>query len=114
MPWTAIFDSATGRLLSVGDILGDIPAGAATLVLAGEPDLRTQVWDEASRSFISRPAKVLVDRIQELRDDPVLSAVWTRLTANQQTALRNRLVAFVGGMRFRSPSEPTNLGTRGG
>lgn len=110
MAWTAIFDQASGRLISVGDVVGSLPSGVSTLTLAGPPDLATQMWDETSRSFVSRPAKVFVDRIQDLADDPVLSTVWSRLTAAQRTTLRNRLVTLLGKYRFHSTSSSTDLG----
>jgi hypothetical protein len=67
------------------------------------------MWDETTTSFVDRPAKVLIDRLQDLTDDPALAAVWTRLTVAQRTVLRNRLVALLGSQRIRGSSEPVNL-----
>jgi hypothetical protein len=114
LPWHAVIDDATGRLVSLGQVVADpLPAGLVAQDLPGRP-ADSQMWDEATRSFVPRPPKVLVDRIQDLADDPALVAVWTRLTAVQRTALRNRLVQLLGPHRFRSQSTPVDLGSERG
>ena len=110
MAWQAVYRSSDGVLVSVGDVVADpLPAGLATLNMAGPP-ADTVMWDAATRAFIPRPAKTTVDRVQEIRDDPTLGAVWSRLTASQQTALRNRLVSLLGPYRYRASSGSVNLG----
>jgi hypothetical protein len=84
--------------------------GLAVLESADRIDLSTSMWDEATRAFAARPPKVLIDRLQDLADDPALSAVWSRLTPTQRQTLRDRLVAFMGSARFRGDNEPVDLG----
>jgi hypothetical protein len=55
--WYAVHDS-DGRLRSVGTTLADpLPAELTAVVLAGEPDLAAQVWDEQERAFVERQAE---------------------------------------------------------
>lgn len=55
MPWYAVFESATGRLHSVGSVLADpLPSGLQSVELPGAPS-RSDEWDEALRSFRARP-----------------------------------------------------------
>lgn len=109
MAWFVVHRTETGQIVSSGDVVASpLPEGLTSVDVGARP-ADSKMWDPASRAFVDRPAKVLVDRIQELRDDPALSAVWTRLTANQQTALRNRLIAMLGPNRYRNQSERTDL-----
>jgi hypothetical protein len=109
MPWFAVYESGTGRLVSVAQTVADpLPAGLAAAELGQRP-ADSQMWDTTTRTFVARPAKVIVDRLQDLADDPELSAVWTRLTATQRTALRNRLIRLLGQYRFRSQATGVDL-----
>lgn len=104
MAWTAVYESATGRLESVGQIVADpLPVGFEAVVLPGRPE-SGEMWDAGTRWFVSRPIEVLIDRIQDLTNDPVLAAVWTRLTVSQRQVLRDRLIGLLGPYRLRSPN----------
>lgn len=106
--WFYVVEDATGRLLSETD--QEVAAGSGRSVVSRPERADSSVmWDEVSRAFIPRPPKVLVDRIADLEGDSVLSAVWTRLTTAQRTALRNRLGALLGSQRLRGSGEPVNL-----
>lgn len=110
MPWLALHRQDDGRLLSIGTVPPvDAPDGT-TVVEVAEPPSGTVMWDEATRAMVPRPQSVIVDRLQDLIDDPELVAVWQRLTAAQRTALRNRLVRLLGPMRFRDAGEVIDLG----
>lgn len=106
--WFYLYETATGRLLSEAS---ESPTPGAGQAVVSRPDRADSsvMWDAATASFVARPAKVLVDRVQDLADDPVLSAVWTRLTAAQRTALRNRLAALLGSQRMRGSGEQVNF-----
>lgn len=111
--WHYLYEAGTGRLLSEteADAAPDVPVGVAVLSRDSRAE-DTEMWEEASKSFAPRPAKVLVDRLTDLANDPVLSEVWSRLTATQRTTLRNRLIRLLGYRRFRGSGEPVDLGDR--
>lgn len=110
MAWSYVYEAATGRLVSETSLpLGDLDARYAVLELPARAR-DDQMWDLASRGFVPRPAKVLMDRIADLEVDGSLAAVWTRLTVQQRTALKNRLAAVLGTQRFRHPNEPVEIG----
>lgn len=106
--WFYVYEDATGRLLSETD-QEVIPGSGRSVVSRAVRADASVMWDEVSRAFVARPPKVLADRLQDLVDDPVLAAVWTRLTVAQRTTLRNRLVALLGSQRMRGSGEPVNL-----
>ena len=111
MVWYAVYESATGRLLSVTTLLGDLPVGVTTLNLAGEP-ADNQMWDSTTRTFIPRPAKVLVDRLQDILSNPAyadFATAYNVLNAANKTRLRNMLIKLLGRQRYRSQGEPTEM-----
>lgn len=58
MAWCAIYENTTGRLVSISDPRpGRIPNGHTAIDLAQRPDLGVVMWDEATRVFVSRPAR---------------------------------------------------------
>jgi hypothetical protein len=110
MAWYAVYEEATGRLRSLGQVVADpLPAGLVAASLDSLPDLKNRVWDDVARGFVNRPPEVLVDRLQDLVDDPLLGAVWSRLTVAQRQALRERLVRLLGPRRWRIPTEPVDI-----
>ena len=101
MAWFCYFETVSGRLVSHGSVPTVPTPGDLTVVDVGSRPTDSLMWDEATRAWVARPAKVLVDRLQDLADDPELSAVWTQLTPTQRTALRNRLIRLFGRYRWR-------------
>lgn len=109
MAWFALYKTATGDLLSVGSVIADtLPDGVTLLQLAGQPR-DNEMWDAASRAFVVRPAKVLIDRLDDLLADSDFSTVWNTLSAARRTALRQALIKLLGAQRFRALSEPGGL-----
>ena len=112
MAWYYLYDAATGRLISECTEEPGARAGVA-VATRGSRCADGEMWDEATRSFVARPAKVLVDRIVDLENDPALSAVWSRLTVTQRQTLKTRLGRLLGRHRFRHPDAPVDIPTRG-
>lgn len=109
MPWYYLHEATTGRLVSVTSVAPSVlPDGITSVELSLGPS-NTQMWDESSRTFISRPLEVLVDRIQDLANDSVLAAVWTRLTVAQRQVLRDRLALLLGPYRLRNSNDGVNF-----
>lgn len=109
--WYYLYDLATGRLLSEASDPPQPAVGQAVVSRATRAD-SSVMWDAVTAAFVARPPKVILDRIDDLNNDPNLSAVWTRLTVAQRTVLRNRLIALLGYRRFRGSGEPVDFGDR--
>jgi hypothetical protein len=113
MTWYAIYQSSDGRLVSIGEAESQpVIAGMVALPLAGKPDLKPLMWDEATRAFVVRPAKVLVDRLDDIAGNPnyqdFLDA-YQALSAANRTKLRNAVIRLLGSKRFRAVQEGVEL-----
>lgn len=111
--WYSLYDSATGALVSSTNTLPvNIPANMSYLTLADKP-ANDQMWDATTRTYIARPLKVLVDRLQDIINNPNyaddIQLVWSSLNATQKTRLRNGLIKLLGAMRYRADLEPVEL-----
>lgn len=107
MTWYAVYETTTGRLVSIGDQVADpLPDGLIAAELASAPDLRSVMWDNVARAFTNRPAPVLVDRLDDLRAMPGVTALWNSLNGTQKTVLANALIALLGGARYRKSGQP--------
>lgn len=106
----AVYETATGRLVSVSDVLADpLPAGLTAVDVGAAVDFRTQVWDEAGKTFIARPAPVWIDRLDDLRAMTGVTALWNSLNAAQKTVLANALIKLLGNARYRKASQPVEV-----
>lgn len=113
MTWYAIYNKSTGRLVSLGTVITDpLPAHLEAVTLADKP-ADSEMWDEATKAYVPRPAKVLMDRLQDLvthgdyADD--FKAVWDTLSAGNKTKIRNGLIRLLGRHRFRNQSESIEI-----
>jgi hypothetical protein len=110
MAWYAVCRDVDGELISIGTVLAEpMPEGMVALEQAQRPDAATQIWDRTLRVFVARPEPARADRVQDLADDPDLSAVWQRLTVTQRQTLRDRLVRLLGPHRYRLTHQPTDM-----
>lgn len=66
--WYATYEDATGELLSVGTVLGDLPPGYLRLEIFGPPG-DDEVWDKVARTFIPRDEAEVVDLVDEIMGD---------------------------------------------
>lgn len=114
MPFYAVYETATGRLVSVGDVLppegvrGDYTA----LELPSRPDLGNIMWDASLKNFVPRPATVLKDRwedLQTLARYEDFRNVVANLPQAQRDVVRNAIIMLLGGQRFRNPTSDTEL-----
>ncbi len=113
MAWYAVYETDTGRLVSLGTVLAEpFPAGLSTVALSAEPDLPTAMWDAPTRAFVPRPAKVLADRMNDLLTDPDygdLQGLWPSLAQEQQAVLVNVTTRLLGRARWRNPRAPVTI-----
>ncbi len=106
MPYFAIYETATGRLRSLGTVLADPMPPEFTVVDIGSAPADNTMWDEATRTFIPRPPKVFVDRLEDLRNRPEFRQVWNTLNQTQKDAMRQALIWILGAERFRGENQP--------
>ncbi|KKM02264.1 hypothetical protein LCGC14_1786190 [marine sediment metagenome] len=113
MTWRAIYDTADGRLHSVGTVWTDPPrAGTDFKEFAEKPD-DASMWDEVTRAFVPRPPKVLIDRMDDLEGHPTFtqfSEVFDSLTNQQKAKVRNAIRKMLGAEQFRNVSGSVEIG----
>jgi len=113
MAWYAVYSSATGRLVSVGQVVADpLPGDQVASLLAGRPG-DEEMWNEGARLFVARPAKVPVDRLQDLATNPdyaEFQTAYNALSAANRQRLTNALMRLLGRARYRAVGEPVELG----
>lgn len=95
-------------MVSVGTVLGKLPDRLESISLADRPSDDEQ-WDAATRRYVPRPPQVLIDRLEDLRDDTDFKVAWQALSTMQKTQLEKALIKLLGGARYRSPDEPKEL-----
>ena len=112
MPIFIVFDSVSGRLHTAPFVDAAAPvveAPLTTRLLAVKPR-DDQMWDEATRDYVARPAKVLVDRVDDIVNDARISSILSaRLNPTQLAALKTVIGEILGGERFRSTTHPPKI-----
>lgn len=108
MTWFAVFEVATGRLESVGQVVADDATLAAKgldkLALPGKPD-RTQQWNEGTRTYDTiTPPKRKIEMQQFI--DRFTPSEWDDLTDLATTNKQAR--GFVNYLRTAKSVDPNN------
>ena len=104
MSYFAIHEIATGRLKSMGSVIADpLPAGLTAVDIVNPP-LDSEMWDEATKTFIARPPKVLADRLEDLKARPAFRTFWQSLNQQQKDTLITALKWLLGRARWRNQS----------
>lgn len=112
MIWRAIYNSSDGRLRSVGSVWTE-PPGTDFREYAEKPDDSENMWDEATRNFIPRPPKILIDRMDDLEGHPTFlqfQEVFDTLTSQQKAKVRNALRMMLWSEQFRNVAESIKIG----
>lgn len=113
MTWRAIYETATGRLLSVGSVWTDPPREhTAFKEYVDRPDQGND-WDVGTLDFVPRPPKVLIDRMDDLETHPTFlqfAEVFDTLTNQQKAKVRNAIRKMLGAEQFRLVSESVEIG----
>lgn len=117
MPWYALYDKLNGRLHSLGTVLAEkIPDDLEIKELSGWGTTGEQaldeppniMWDEATRDFITRPPKVLIDRLEDIithSDYADFKEVWDLLNVARKQKVKAALIRLLGRARWRNVSE---------
>lgn len=86
MSFRALYDQASGRLVSIGENDGTpTPVGMGSLVVTTYP-FPQKMWDEGTKTFVDRPSKVTFTLREVMQADPDFQAL--------SAANKNRLIAF--------------------
>lgn len=105
--WHAVYDDATGRLVSLTTALpAALPAGLASAPLGAAPPADDRMWDAATRAYVARPPKVYLDRLDDLAQHPDFPAFWASLSATQKATLRRVVIWLLGRARWRVAAQP--------
>jgi hypothetical protein len=109
MSWYYIYSVSDGRLISETDTLPTgLVASLSFITLANRAD-KNVMWDESTRAFIARPAKVLMDRLQDLLDDAGFADAYNSLSVARRNAIRNRAITILGTRRFRTSNDTPGI-----
>jgi len=118
--WHLFTDTATGELVSEGDVIpDDLDTDRYDVVTLPErPNWETQRWDAASEGLVNIPASVRIDRLDDIEErflaNPDFAAVWGSLTPARKQQLRTGLRGVLGPLlrswRYRDETESVEVG----
>ena len=110
MNWFAVINKSTGRLMSTGTRVGkNLPATLEVRALSKKPS-DDEMWDEGTRTFVARPAPTIIDRVDDIMNDPSLLP----MSAAQIAAMRDVVGRVLGLARFRDQNEKVEFGMEPG
>ena len=86
--WHAIYETSTGRLMSIGTVVGSSVRGNPNLtdkVLSRQP-LDSEEWDESSRDFVARANRPVRDLATEISQEPDIAHLSASDKSSVETA----------------------------
>ena len=96
MSWFAVYEKATGRLVSTGTVVADpLDPGLEKVALSAAPDFSAQDWDPVAKTLVAKAAAT--SRVEMLVGDSAVAAMLAKLTPAERIALRQRLDDLFGG-----------------
>lgn len=114
MAWYVIYDTASGQLKSESDT-EIAPQADMTIVQLADRPADNMMWDAATRTFVARPPKVQVDRLDDLltSNHPAIAAfrqrVYTPASAADKAIISDFLIFMLGRRRTRNQNDPLEL-----
>jgi hypothetical protein len=109
--WYAIVRELDGKLVSLATVLPQEIPGHEAKELPEKPDLNAVMWDETTASFVARPAKVLVDRWEELKVHTDYSEGWGKVSLADKTDMEKAILEMLGTKRFRNQADLFGIDT---
>lgn len=115
MPEYAIYNTSTGFLISTatGRSVDDFSLrDGLSIVEVANSDRQSVMWDNATRTFIPRPAKVVIDRLDDIQssgDYTLLQSILIRLSARDEIDLLDEIGKLLGRARYRNIEEGTRI-----
>lgn len=97
MPWYAVYEIATGKLVSTGTVLGhDLPSGLAYKEYA-ENQLDGNIWDEAILDFVPKTPPVIEPDPDLVEAESLIAKqTWTSTEINKALTLLLKKAFEVG------------------
>jgi len=110
MAWFAVYECATGRLVTQGSqvSISRLRSSWCVKEFVNRP-AGSSVWDGATLDYVARPVEATVDRWDDLLVDANFAAVFNSLSAGDQTDVRTPILRIFGTKRFRQASEPAAI-----
>lgn len=116
MAWYAVYETLSGKLISIGsDDNIAITVGldqSSVLLVGGQPDLSQVMWDTTLHLFVNRPAKILIDRLDDIQnhaDYADFMTAFNSLNATNRQRIRNGVIWLLKNYRFRNQNEGVRL-----
>lgn len=111
MTWYVMYEDKDGRLETESDTEIKPQEGKTVLEFETRPnvDVRGVMWDEATRSFIPRPQKILVDRLDDLQANPDFQQIRDVLDEAGKTKLQDIVIGLLGKERLRNANESVEV-----
>jgi hypothetical protein len=112
MSWFAYVRDADGVLLSIAQTSDAPPTGVSRQLLSVDPTDPAWMYDLVTRAFIARPAKVIIDRLDDIVTNlnyADFQTVWSALSATRKNQLKQAMIRLLGRQRFRADTEPLEL-----
>ncbi len=107
--WRQYYLIDTGRPTSLGTVFGPTPPRHAFIEFVEKP-LDSDMWDEATLSFIPRPPKILIDRWEDLLADPDFAPGHSQVPSPFRAGLERAIQNIMGNERFRNVAETKEIG----
>ena len=114
MTWRAIFETPSGKLVSIASVwTAPTPPGLDFVEYAERPDVDGVMWDEATTDWVPRPPKIRIDRMDDLEAHPTFlqfQQVFDTLTNQQKAKVRNAIRMMLGTEQFRNVTQGIRIG----
>ena len=101
MAYFMLNETATGRPISLSSVEADPIRPEHTSLDIGTKPSPDTMWDMATASYIPRPPKVFVDRLDDFKSRPGMNGLFTALNPPQQQIIEDAFIFILGSERFR-------------
>lgn len=110
MTWSVVFEKASGKMVSEGDVVADDTElntrGYAKLEVGSQPDWSVNAWDQGSRAIVARGAAPKIEQETRL---PTLYERWAMWKATRvEATTRAAPAALITALQNREDAAWTN------
>jgi len=110
MAWFAIYECATGRLISQATEVdqGRLNPSLCVKQFVEKP-VGNVVWDPSLLNYIPRPVDTVVDRFDDLLGDSDFATSYNALSVGLKNAVKSAIVRILGTARFRQSGDSPSI-----